>query len=191
MLQDGDTKARHIYLSLLKQNREIPSAFKKINDTALVKNICEHLDNKVLDHEQRSLIFKLIHQAYPFLTNLKKINKAPSDICQNCNMNRDNLMHRFLCTQQSRLISILLIKMVNRITETQSRLSTILNLAFKYNTKRQNHRTLYLAIETIEYILSNGVNATLSDYKELIKTKYTRLNKLDPNLIITLGNLLD
>ena len=184
-------KSKDIYLSLLKQNREIPSAFKKFNNTVSVKNVCRHLNNRILDHQQRSLIYKLVHQAYPFLINPKKINKTPSDICPNCSTNKDNLKHIFLCTLQSRLIAVLLIKIVNKITNIQNRLSTMLDLTFKYAFKKKNDSILYIVTETIEYILDNGVYATLNDYKNTIKTKFNRLSKIDHTLQVTLRDLLD
>ena len=152
--------------------------------------MCLHLNNSILCHNQRSLVFTLFHGSYPFLSNLNGIKKAPSNLCQVYKLNADHLTHRFLCTLQTRLISVFLLKMINKLTGNQNKLSLLINFSFNFRTRKRNSYAFFIIICTIEYILKNANSVTLADYKDTIQVQCLKLKKIDPLLYNNLSTIL-
>lgn len=167
-LEEECISVKHLYNSLLRQNKEIASVIRKNVGESDINWSCvfENINNKVFDNEQKSLLYLLTHNAYPFRSNLQQRFRADSEVCDRCKRGTDNLKHRFLCFDQTRLSSVFLITSVKYLTNLDLSLAQLLNFSFSVRDKVVNGMVLCVIYRAILFILSNENNPNFfADFK--------------------------
>ncbi|KAG5872711.1 hypothetical protein JTB14_035532 [Gonioctena quinquepunctata] len=170
IILNPDVNTRSIYERMVGQNRTKSSVERKSTIQKNWELIFRNINDPILSHRQKSNIYLLIHDAFPFNINLFKIGKSLTDLCAIRNANVETLKHKFICNHQARAITAYLLGVLEKFTKSKCNLDELLDFNFTFGNKTKDKFVIQCVASSIVHVIETPFIANIADYNKCCST---------------------
>lgn len=176
LIVDKSATSKALYASIVNSQSYRPHIVTKtismnINWSATFNNI----NASILGHTQKSLLYSIVHDTYPFNRKLYTMNRVNTKNCNRCGIAEDNLIHRFECNDQARKISCYILRVLQRYTHKCNTLEKWLQFDFRLKDTNDVHLVMIFLCVSVEYILEMPAPVDPLDYRFQVLVQLKRL----------------
>lgn len=173
---------RKVYADMLRSHE---LALKVTYDAKIFHNI----NNKILSHYQKSMMYMITKNIYPTQLSLSRINAVSSPICTNCKLYYDSFIHKIQCTTELKRAAEYITSVLNRAVRHEWEIDRYLMFNFNFNCKK-NVFVMGILGFYLEFIIREKFNVLFGDFRLSIQSKRDFLKDIDERLYLTVEDLL-
>lgn len=176
VLSGSKASSKLIYMKSLEQMKHTPNIITRlVSENINWPSVFANINEKILNHEQKSLLYRVVHDAYPFNGKLFVMGKADSGACDNCKIDNDTLLHRFECYDYAKRASLYIVKVIQSYTGKVVSMKDLLRFNFRFAKPCQNQIVTYFVAVSVEYVLGMAISANTADFKKYSVTSCRKL----------------
>lgn len=113
--------------------------------------VYRNINNKILSHVQKSILYVIVGNVFPTQVNLSKIGVVNSPVCVKCNLYYESLIHKLQCDRELKISLQYMCSLLNMVTGKNWQINEYLTFNFDFHRNKNKFIVLLLALY-LEYL---------------------------------------